>query len=597
MAFYDANAESQKTLTPLQQALVFPPDVVLHHQDLLTSITKTANFSDEKAEYILDILLKNIQESLSYNNPSNSRTSLIILDYCIRNGTIFAQYVFGRYILQKLYLICSRDLTKVQSNHKEHQQFQYQLIGTILTWHQMYSNIPGSTLNYTFSRLQKSGIVALYQSYKQTQSLFNPNNQLVANSQQNLPNLPPSPQPQSGGDIDEKQSDQFKRARSMTTNPISSSISSNAQQRPRSQSESATEPTTTNQRVHQLDGAKLVERDGTVTLEYTEKFLLEINELVTRYLKPTREILSRQKINLANAKLSKYLQILQTVQQRLVKVISEVKNDDGVVSLAIRANDCIVDTILWFNSLVKKSKQKHKKGQPHAVSAPKNVLENIDLVGLEQQLLMDNANLVKQQQLRKEKEEQAAELEKQKKKEEDEQPQVEKEKEVVVKDDSDQNNGNVPQAVPVQAAADFDLMSADNAEAVEQEEDKDKPQEVVDIISEPQVVQPPIKQEDKAKDNSFSSISLNTNKAQVSVADKEDDTEEVQVIEKEKEDVSVEVQVEKEQDVEVVEDANVEDVVLEQVDVNVKGDEEVDLNADSNPNDVNENDDAAAVGK
>eukprot|EP01083_Nonionella_stella_P064643 168711_1 len=100
MAFYDANAESQKSLTPLQQELVFPRDVVLH-QDLLTSIAKTANFSDEKAEYILDILLKNIQESLSYN-PSNSRTSLIILDYCIRNGTIFAQYVFGRYILQPI---------------------------------------------------------------------------------------------------------------------------------------------------------------------------------------------------------------------------------------------------------------------------------------------------------------------------------------------------------------------------------------------------------------------------------------------------------------------------------------------------------------
>eukprot|EP01083_Nonionella_stella_P064642 168710_1 len=118
MAFYDANAESQKSLTPLQQELVFPRDVVLH-QDLLTSIAKTANFSDEKAEYILDILLKNIQESLSYN-PSNSRTSLIILDYCIRNGTIFSQYVFGRYnhfatrqIVQNIGITTGRITTKL----------------------------------------------------------------------------------------------------------------------------------------------------------------------------------------------------------------------------------------------------------------------------------------------------------------------------------------------------------------------------------------------------------------------------------------------------------------------------------------------------
>ena len=221
MAFYDASA--QQSLSPLQQALLLRPDAVLRHQDLLTSISSTANVSDEKAEYILDILLKNIQESLSYNNPSISITSLIILDFNVRNGPIFGQYVFSRYVLQKLYSICSRDLTKLQSNHQKHQQFQYQLIGTILEWHRMYSNQTSSTLNYTFSRLQKSGILALYQSYKQTQSLFNNNSPQIsqfgakANSKQispqtnvkgnNLSNLPPSTQPKAN-DIDEKQANQ-----------------------------------------------------------------------------------------------------------------------------------------------------------------------------------------------------------------------------------------------------------------------------------------------------------------------------------------------------------------------------------------------------
>ena len=114
----------------------------------------------------------------------------------------------GRYILQKLYTICSRDLTKVSSNHQQHQQFQYTLIGTILEWHRMYSNMPASTLNYTFSRLQQSGILALYQSYQQTQNLLKPaNSQRISPSSNSvaspLPNLPPSPGPQH--DVDEKQ--------------------------------------------------------------------------------------------------------------------------------------------------------------------------------------------------------------------------------------------------------------------------------------------------------------------------------------------------------------------------------------------------------
>lgn len=202
MAFYDAS-QSSAQLSPLQRALLLPPTAILHHQDLLTQICAEANFSDEKAEYILDILLKNIKDNLSYNNPSQSITSLYILDFSIRNGTIFGQFVFGRYILQKLYRICCRDLTKGISNNnnnqKQQQEFQYKLIETILEWHRMYSNQSGSTLNYTFSRLQKSGILALYQSYKQTQNLFNNNNQnkLAQNrkSSPSPPNLPPSPQP------------------------------------------------------------------------------------------------------------------------------------------------------------------------------------------------------------------------------------------------------------------------------------------------------------------------------------------------------------------------------------------------------------------
>ena len=193
MAFYDAS--QQQKLSPLQQALLLPSDAILHHQELLVSICKTASFSDEKAAYILETLLKNIEESLSFNNPSSSTTSLIILDFCVRNGSIFSHYVFGRYVLQKFYSICSRDLTKVTSNHKEHQQFQYQLIGTILEWHRMYSNVPSSTLNYTFSRLQKSGILALYQSYKQTQNMLSSQFPSSANShQQQQPKSPNLPQ-------------------------------------------------------------------------------------------------------------------------------------------------------------------------------------------------------------------------------------------------------------------------------------------------------------------------------------------------------------------------------------------------------------------
>eukprot|EP01083_Nonionella_stella_P197251 725364_1 len=418
MAFYDANAE-QRTLTPLQKALLLPPDAILRHQDLLTSIAKSANFSDEKAEYILDILLKNISESLTYNNPETSMTSLIILDYTVRNGNIFAQYVFGRYILQKLYTICCRDLTKVTDNHKAHQDFQYKLIGIILKWHQMFTNVNGSTLNYTFSRLQKSGILALYQSYKQTQKLFN-NNASPANSQQDLmPNLPPSPQPNKKNIIDEKAKEQ---------------------------------PPPPDEPPPDINVESLIYKDGRVKLEYSEKFQTEVNELIGRYLKPTREVLSSQKINLADKKLQKYLEILQIIQQRLVKVISEVKNEENVVSLAIKANDCIVSTILWFNSLVKKSKQSKNKNksithEKHS-SVSKNVMENIDLVGLEQQLLLDNANLFKRKQLR--------DLKIQKEKQEKEQKEQQNKM-----DNMDNNNNNNDANMEQQVQQAVDLISGD----------------------------------------------------------------------------------------------------------------------------------------
>merc|ERR1719410_1537297 len=108
----------------------------------------------------------------------------------------------------------------------------------------------------------------------------------------------------------------------------------------------------------------LIHRDGRVKLEYTEKFQNEINELISRYLKPSREILSRPKVSLADKKLQSTLRILQTIQQRLVKVISEVKNDDSIVNLAIKANDAIVATVMWFNVLVKRSKSAKHKHQP-----------------------------------------------------------------------------------------------------------------------------------------------------------------------------------------------------------------------------------------
>ena len=194
------------------------------------------------------------------------------------------------------------------------------------------------------------------------------------------------------------------RGRAMTTNPIQSTMpSSSSQLRNRSKSESNVNHQSA-QQAHKESVESLVHRDGRVKLEYTQKFQVEVTELISRYLKPTRSILSSQTINLADKKLQKYLNILQVVQQRLVKVISEVKNDDSIVSLAIRANDCIVSTILWFNALVKTSKKAKNKNESvktdKTMAASKNVMENIDLVGLEQQLLMDQAALFKKKQLR-----------------------------------------------------------------------------------------------------------------------------------------------------------------------------------------------------
>ena len=98
MAFYDATAE-KPALSPIQKALLLQPNAVLQHQDLLKKICKMANFSDEKADYTLDLLIMEIREQLVYNNPPISHTALLIMDYCIRNGSLFAQYVFGILLL------------------------------------------------------------------------------------------------------------------------------------------------------------------------------------------------------------------------------------------------------------------------------------------------------------------------------------------------------------------------------------------------------------------------------------------------------------------------------------------------------------------
>merc|ERR1712087_957452 len=175
----------------------------------------------------------------------------------------------------------------------------------------------------------------------------------------------------------------------MTTSVQSQNTMQSMDSRNRSQSANAAK---------QMNGLKvnadaLIHRDGRVKLEYTEKFQNEINELISRYLKPSREILSRPKVSLADKKLQRTLTILQ----RLVKVISEVKNDDSIVNLAIKANDSIVATVQWFNDLVKQSKMK-RKGTFNADKSrivKQEVLENVDLVASEQQLLIDGAALFK----------------------------------------------------------------------------------------------------------------------------------------------------------------------------------------------------------
>lgn len=186
----------------------------------------------------------------------------------------------------------------------------------------------------------------------------------------------------------------------MTTNVVSNNPMQSADSRTRSQSAHQSPA----QNGKKINAEALIHRDGRVKLEYTEKFQTEINELISRYLKPSREILSRPKVSLADKKLQKYLRILQTIQQRLVKVISEVKNDDSIVNLAIKANDSIVATVQWFNSLVKRSKSAKNRNQPFnadkSVLVKKEVLENVDLVGLEQQLFMDGADLFKRKQMR-----------------------------------------------------------------------------------------------------------------------------------------------------------------------------------------------------
>jgi len=408
MAFYDATME-KRVLSPLQQALAMQPNVLLRRQDLLGEISKLANFSDHQALHTLDMLLKHLDESYNHN-PSTAYTALLIMDFCVRNGQMFHQYVFGRYILQKLYSICTNDLTKVSPNHRIQKQFQYRLIGTILQWHQRWCNAPASTLNYTFSRLQQSGTLALYQSYEQTQSLQAQDQS--ANSQphsaaitdhSSIPDLPPLPAPHRNLPVDKGQS--APRERAMTSSSAAHP-SFPAQSRNRSQSarSPAAEQPASHHRTDPIEhGKSLVHRDGRVTLEYTEKFQTEINELISRYLKPSREILSRPRVSLADERLQKYLRILQTIQQRLVKVISEVKNDDSIVNLAITANDSIVATVQWFNGLVKRSKMA-KRNQPFnadkSTLVKQEVLENVDLVGLEQQLLLDGATLFKRKQMR-----------------------------------------------------------------------------------------------------------------------------------------------------------------------------------------------------
>lgn len=92
--------------------------------------------------------------------------------------------------------------------------------------------------------------------------------------------------------------------------------------------------------------------------------------------------------------LQKYLQALYEIQQRLVKVITEVSNEDSIVSLSIKCNDCIISTILWFNNICQQKERKKSLQNIFRTGKKKdiidrNVFENVDIVNLEQCLLMD----------------------------------------------------------------------------------------------------------------------------------------------------------------------------------------------------------------
>ena len=99
-------------------------------------------------------------------------------------------------------------------------------------------------------------------------------------------------------------------------------------------------------------------------------------KVIHNVIKPTRQILSANRVHLAGARLQSNLKILQDVQQHVL--VPAIEDDvPDVVSMIIGLNDCIVATILWFNALVGKAGHAPTPDWPPLPSD--RIKQNVDL--------------------------------------------------------------------------------------------------------------------------------------------------------------------------------------------------------------------------
>ncbi|ETO30630.1 hypothetical protein RFI_06490 [Reticulomyxa filosa] len=130
---------------------------------------------------------------------------------------------------------------------------------------------------------------------------------------------------------------------------------------------------------------ELIDKIGNPTDKYVEKCYQELFLVIRKHIQPCRHML----INFAQCNqplLHLYLRNLQTIQQRLVNLILELK-DEALVEIAIKTNDCVVSTIYWYNGIVK-----------NALNVSDRVTSNRDVTELEQYLIMSQSKFQRDRQ-------------------------------------------------------------------------------------------------------------------------------------------------------------------------------------------------------